>query len=84
MKVNITTEDQITIDADTSLSILESLERNNIQVEYQCRDGFCGACRCKLLDGEVSYFKNIIAFIGEGEILPCSAKPITDIIIKVQ
>ncbi|WP_064602828.1 class I ribonucleotide reductase maintenance protein YfaE [Photobacterium sp. J15] len=83
MKASITIEDQTIANVDTSLSILESLEKNDVKVEFQCRDGYCGACRCKLIDGEVSYFRDTIAFVGEGEVLTCSATPASDITIEV-
>ncbi|HIF9176347.1 TPA: class I ribonucleotide reductase maintenance protein YfaE [Photobacterium damselae] len=84
MKASITIENQTIANVDLSLSILESLENNGVKAEFQCRDGYCGACRCKLLAGEVSYFKDTLAFVGQDEVLICSAKPVTDITLEVQ
>ena len=36
-------------------TVLETLERNNIDVDFNCRQGFCGVCRTKLLSGQVEY-----------------------------
>ena len=36
-------------------TLLEGLERTGHEVEYQCRSGYCGSCRVKILDGKVSY-----------------------------
>lgn len=79
MKTSITINDQIITNVDTDVSILESLEKNDVEVEFQCRDGYCGACRCKLIRGEVKYIKDTIAFINEDEVLTCSATPLSDI-----
>ncbi len=64
-------------------SILETLERSDVAIESQCRDGFCGACRCKLITGEIEHFKDTIAFLAEDEFLPCSAIAKTDISIDI-
>lgn len=64
-------------------NILNALDRNNIESHYHCRDGFCGACRCKLISGEVKYAVEPLAFVAEDEILTCCAQPITDIKIEV-
>ena len=52
-------------------TLLEALERTGHEVEYQCRSGYCGACRLTLLSGNVSYHKPPLAFVAAGEILPC-------------
>jgi ferredoxin len=63
----------------TQDTILEDLETHHIEMEYHCREGFCGACRCKLISGEVDYTVDPLAFIDDDEILPCVTKPLTDI-----
>lgn len=63
-------------------SILDALERHQIQIESQCRDGYCGACRCQLIEGSISYVKETMAYLNEGEFLACSAVPDSDIVIK--
>jgi ferredoxin len=65
------------------LSVLEGLESQKIQVEYQCRQGFCGLCQVKLLDGEVKYTTKPIAYTNENTILPCCCKPASDIVIQL-
>ena len=64
-------------------TILQTLEEANIQTEYHCREGFCGACRCKLKSGEVDYTVDPLAFIDDDEILPCVTRPTTDIEIEI-
>ena len=60
-------------------NILKTLEREGIESHYHCRDGYCGACRCKLIKGEVQYTVEPLAFVGDGEILTCCSQPLTDI-----
>jgi ferredoxin len=64
-------------------TILEDLEENKITIEYHCREGFCGACRCKLISGEVDYTLDPLAFIDDDEILPCCTVPLSDITIEI-
>lgn len=56
-------------------TMLEGLERQGYEVEYQCRAGYCGSCRTTLLDGEVSYLIEPLAYVNPGEILPCCCRP---------
>ena len=60
-------------------TLLEGLERTGHAVEYQCRSGYCGACRVRLLGGEVRYLESPLAFIAGDEILPCCCVPSTDV-----
>jgi ferredoxin len=65
-------------------TLLECLENENVEVHYHCRDGFCGACRVTLINGEISYLNGEpLAFIGDNEILPCCCVPVTNISLKV-
>ncbi|WP_127231648.1 class I ribonucleotide reductase maintenance protein YfaE [Neisseria meningitidis] len=52
-------------------TLLEGLERTGHMVEYQCRSGYCGSCRVKILEGSVTYREPPLAFLGRDEILPC-------------
>jgi|TARA_B110000116_G_C16702828_1_gene520678 ferredoxin len=63
-------------------NLLESLEAQNIQVPYQCREGYCGACRCKKISGQVTYIKEPMAWINDDEILPCVSIPTSDLTLK--
>lgn len=62
-------------------TVLDALERmlGPEQLEYQCRIGICGACRCKLVSGEVSYINEPLAYIRHDEVLPCCCVPKQDI-----
>lgn len=64
-------------------SLLVALEENNLCVEYQCREGYCGACRTRLLKGEVCYASQPLALLQEGDILPCCCKAKGDIELEL-
>lgn len=68
---------------DEDNSLLEHLEKENIEVHYHCREGYCGACRTKLNEGKVQYHIDPLAFIDDDEILPCCCKPSSDIDITI-
>ncbi|MDX1537842.1 class I ribonucleotide reductase maintenance protein YfaE [Arsukibacterium sp.] len=63
-------------------TILQSLEQQQ-DVSYQCREGYCGACRCKLISGRIQYLHEPLAFVRHGEFLPCCSVPVTDIKIEI-
>jgi ferredoxin len=63
-------------------SILENLESAGVDANYQCRDGFCGSCRCQLLSGTVSYQQIALGVLKAGEVLICIAKAESNIELK--
>ena len=74
----ISTHDK-TFELQEGETLLEGLERTGHEVEYQCRSGYCGSCRVKILDGRVSYDDFPLAFVAPGEILPCCCRVHEDI-----
>jgi ferredoxin len=65
-------------------TLLDCLESANVEVHYHCRDGFCGACRVTLVEGEINYpLGEPLAFVGDNEILPCCCVPVTDISLLI-
>ena len=62
-------------------SLLAGLERTNHAVEYQCRSGYCGSCRVKLLAGKVSYREMPMAYVADGEILSCCCVLESDVVV---
>ncbi|GGD33386.1 class I ribonucleotide reductase maintenance protein YfaE [Franconibacter pulveris 1160] len=64
-------------------SLLIALESHKVAVEYQCREGYCGSCRTKLVTGQVTWLTEPLAFIQPGEILPCCCKAQGDIEIEM-
>ena len=77
-------QDKVVEFSDPQQTLLECLENDNIEVHYHCRDGFCGACRVSLLKGKITYPQGEpLAYIAEGEILPCCCIPLTDITLQL-
>ncbi|NDL65265.1 class I ribonucleotide reductase maintenance protein YfaE [Acerihabitans arboris] len=64
-------------------SLLDALEAHQVAVEFQCRSGYCGACRLRLLRGQVKYQQAPLALIQPGEILPCCCLPVADIELEL-
>jgi uncharacterized protein len=62
-------------------NLLEFAEANNLEPPYSCRQGICGTCECKILEGEVTYQTPPTATIKEGSVLICISTPKTSKII---
>ncbi len=70
-------------------TILDAAIRLGRQLPYGCRDGACGACKAKLLEGEIDYNGANISALKEqeqtdGTILLCKAIPKTNVTIDVK
>lgn len=65
-------------------SLLETLERHGHRLEFQCRSGYCGACRIPLLAGTVHYPNAPLAFVSQGECLPCCCQPLGAIRLDIR
>ncbi|MDO4879566.1 MAG: class I ribonucleotide reductase maintenance protein YfaE [Neisseria sp.] len=74
----ISTQDQ-TFELKEGETLLEGLERTGHQIEYQCRSGYCGSCRVKIITGRITYDSPPLAFIAPGEILACCCRVSADI-----
>src|SRR5690242_4777806 len=67
-------------DANADETILEAALRQGLTLPYGCRDGACGACRGKVLAGEVDHGKAQPHALSDadkasGMTLFCCAKP---------
>ncbi|RUO36572.1 class I ribonucleotide reductase maintenance protein YfaE [Aliidiomarina sanyensis] len=71
----ITTE----VEADAPASLLETMEATGLETRYHCRNGFCGACRTKLISGTVEYLADPLAYVRPGDILPCVCRATSDL-----
>ena len=80
----ITINSQQDIEYSAPDTVLESLESRKIEVQYHCREGFCGACRTRLVSGKVEYKIAPLAYLDDDEILPCCCVPKTPIAIEVE
>lgn len=79
----VTVNDQSSFEYSGHTNLLEALEEHGINVNYHCREGFCGACRCKLKKGNTAYNEEPLAFVRKGEILLCCSQPTNDIEIDI-
>jgi len=68
-------------------NILEAALKHGYTLPYSCRDGVCGACKGKVLQGEVDYGKYQASTLNDAEkaagmALFCCATPKSDLIIE--
>ncbi|MCY7294094.1 class I ribonucleotide reductase maintenance protein YfaE [Alteromonas sp. a30] len=75
---------QLEVQHQAGEPLLLSLENAQINIQYHCREGYCGACRTRLIKGNVEYTTAPLAFIDDDEILPCCCEPATDIEISIE
>ena len=73
------------IDADET--ILEAALEHGFTLPYSCRDGACGACKGKILEGSVDHGKAQAFALSEeekaaGMALFCCAKPLSDLVVE--
>ena len=80
--MQVITEDLI-FHLEESETLLEGLERTGHKVEYQCRSGYCGACRVTLRSGSVDYINTPLAYLRQDEILPCCCRALQPMVVKV-
>ncbi len=73
---------QATLKHSLDNSLLETLEKNGFHPFYQCRMGFCGACKVILKSGQVSYKQPPLASIQPNEILTCCCQVEKDLEIE--
>jgi hypothetical protein len=74
----IFSQSQKTVNWNSDASnLLEFAEDEGLAPAYSCRQGICGTCQCKLIEGEVSYEGTPAASIDEGNVLICISKPKT-------
>lgn len=73
----------VELEFSSQANLLEALEQSKQPMHFQCREGFCGACRCKLVSGSIQYLHEPLAFVRQGEFLPCCSVPVGDIDIEL-
>ena len=74
-------------DADDLESVLVSALRAGVKLPCDCRQGACGTCRVRLLEGTVEYDEEPMALTAEesaaGFALTCRARPTNNLAIKI-
>jgi CDP-4-dehydro-6-deoxyglucose reductase len=78
-----------TFSVDRDEPILAAAIRQGIGLPYGCRDGACGSCKCRKLEGRVIHGahqqKALTAAEEEaGLVLTCQAAPQTDLVLEVR
>lgn len=66
------------VDVEPGETLLAALERNGYRPESNCRAGICGACKLRMLEGEVDNQGEILSpgEKAEGYVLSCIAHPL--------
>jgi ferredoxin len=64
-------------------SLLDALEAQQIPAPYNCRGGYCGCCKVRLLDGEVELVQDALVDCADGEVLTCCCRPKGHIEIEI-
>lgn len=78
---------QFSVEEDET--ILDAALRQGFAFPYGCRNGACGACRGKLIAGEVSYDEGLPSALSAEELrrglaLFCKARPVTDLTLEMR
>ena len=82
---SIIVDNKTIIFKESDKNLLVCLENADVEVHYHCRDGFCGACRVTLVEGEIYYPQGEpLAYVGDGEILSCCCIPKSDIKLIIE
>jgi CDP-4-dehydro-6-deoxyglucose reductase len=68
-------------------TILDGALREGFNIAYGCRNGACGSCKGRVLDGRVDYGAYQASALPDvdkknGYALFCQAKPLTDVVIE--
>ena len=73
-------------DVEGDLTLLEAAEMSRIELPSSCRNGTCRTCLCRLVSGEVAYNVEWPGLSAEekaeGYVLPCVARPTTDVVLE--
>lgn len=75
VKVTFSKSDKSVVWNPETGSLLELAEANGLFPNHSCRMGSCGACKVKLLKGQVAYETKPTHPVGNDEALICHAKP---------
>lgn len=68
-------------------SILAAAIRSGVGLPYGCKDGACGSCKCKKVNGAVFHANHQSKALSADEeaagyVLTCCAKPLSDVVLE--
>jgi len=73
---------------ESNETVLDAALRQGVNLRYGCRNGACGACKGKLLQGDLHYDEDPIALTDEDKeqnfALFCEALPDSELVIEVE
>ncbi len=74
---------------ESDATVLQAAIREGVGLPYGCKDGACGSCKSRLLEGRVIHGAHQPKALGVDEeragfILPCCAVPQTDLVIEAR
>ena len=86
MRVSLSKSDR-SFSATPGMSVLDAALRAGLNLPHGCKGGNCGACRTRLLEGEIRYPNGrplglSEAEVGEGFVLLCQARACGDLVIE--
>jgi MOSC domain-containing protein YiiM/ferredoxin-NADP reductase len=64
-------------------SLLDLADACDVQTRWSCRTGVCHTCLTPLIAGKVSYEPQPLEFPPAGEVLPCCARPVSDLVLDL-
>jgi CDP-4-dehydro-6-deoxyglucose reductase, E3 len=75
--------------ASRNAPILGSAIQADVGLPYGCKEGACGSCKCKILQGRVIHGAHLVKALSEqeeqaGYILTCCAVPQTDVTLQAR
>ena len=74
-------EKKHTLDWPAGARMLDVMIDAGLAASYSCREGICGACACRLIDGQVEMAHNEVLEeedLAEGYVLACQSVALTD------
>jgi len=74
---------------DRDEPILAAAIRQGIGLPYGCKDGACGSCKCRLIEGRVIHGAHQAKALSDAEeeagfVLTCCAAPQTDVVLEAR
>ena len=74
---------------DRDEPILAAAIRQGVGLPYGCKDGACGSCKCKLVEGRVIHGAHQAKALSteeedQGHVLTCCAAPQTDLVLEAR